>query len=63
MLDHVAEPLCPELELEPVCLEVDALDQQLDDAGLLGGEELLPRTQWVGWIDVAGRAPAAAAFN
>jgi putative transposase len=38
----MAEPLCPQLELEPVRLEVDALDQQLDDAGLLGGEELLP---------------------
>ncbi len=45
MLDHVAEPLCPDLELEPVRLEVDALDQQLDDADLLGGEEFLP--EWI----------------
>lgn len=39
------KPLRPQSQLEPVRLEVNPLDQQLDDAGLLGGEQFLPK--WV----------------
>ena len=37
---HLRQPFVPEPQLQPVRADVHALDQQLDDARLLGGEEL-----------------------
>jgi hypothetical protein len=39
----VPEPLRPQPQFEPVTLEVDPLDQQLDDAGLFGGKQFVPK--------------------
>ena len=39
----MSEPLRAQLELKPVRLQVDPLDQQLHDPGLLRGEQLLPQ--------------------
>jgi hypothetical protein len=41
----MSQTLRPETQLQPIRLEVYSLDQQLHDAGLLGGEQLVP--QWV----------------
>ena len=38
----MGEALRPEVDVEPVGADVDPLDQQLDDARLLGGEQLVP---------------------
>jgi hypothetical protein len=42
-LDHVSEPPRRQPQFEPVRLEVDPLDQQLHDPGLLCGEQLFPQ--------------------
>ena len=38
--DYVPEPQRPQPQFEPIQLQVDRLNQQLDDARLLGGEQL-----------------------
>jgi len=40
-MNHAPQALRPQPQFEPVRLEVGPLDEQLDDAGLLGREQLL----------------------
>jgi len=41
--DYVPEPQRPQPQFDPIQLQVDRLNQQLDDARLLGGEQLVPQ--------------------
>jgi hypothetical protein len=46
--DEARQPLGPDPHFEAVLLHVHTLDQQLDDACLLGGEQLVPNRGEVG---------------
>jgi hypothetical protein len=40
--NRTSEPLSPDVNLERILPHIDALDEQLDDPRLLGGEHLVP---------------------
>ncbi|WP_167480859.1 hypothetical protein [Mesorhizobium waimense] len=42
--DYTGYALGPKADGDAVYIDVDALDQQLDDARLLGGKEFLPES-------------------
>ena len=48
LADQARQPLGPDPHLQRVLLHVDPLDEQLDDARLLGGEQLAPDRGEVG---------------
>ena len=49
---QVREPIDPQAQVDALRADVDAFDQQLDDARLLGREQLVPE-----WVEVSQGLP------